>query len=194
VLFDAEILTEGKLQVCLMQLAKSAESIVGDEARPGAVAAVENLLLGGGGHHGPALAEMAPGPDPVLVIAPEFAFGSVDWTAIDSAVRHSARPIILIAGFGATQGQVLLDWRAAVGPDVVTRRHFAWDQAGAAAIGAVRPVNGGWCWVHVPGDGTHCVVFLKTVAEQNFEAVELPALQFGQTITHLRFSDVDLFR
>lgn len=193
VAFDATILTEGKLQVCLMQLESSVESVAGDHARPGAVAVVENLLVGGGGHGGPALAEMAPGPEPILVVTPEFAFGSDDWGAIDSAVRHSTRPIILIAGFGATPGQVLLDWHNAVGPDVVTGRHLGWDQAGPSAIGVVRPVNGGWCWVHVPGEGTHCVVFLKTLAEQNVEAVALPALQFGQTITHLRFNDVDLF-
>ncbi|TIS15851.1 MAG: hypothetical protein E5X09_01385 [Mesorhizobium sp.] len=46
--------------------------------------------------------------------------------------------------------------------------------------------------MHVPGE-THCIAYLKTVAEQNVEAVVLPDLQFGRWITHLRFNDVDLF-
>lgn len=187
------LLTEGKVQLCLMQMAPAVGSIADDLSRPGAVSAIENLLVGGHGHAGPALSEMAPGPQPVLIIAPEFSFGSGDWVAIDNAVRQSTRPIVLIAGFGATPGKVLLDWRSATGTEVATGRHFSWDQDGENGISGVRPVNGGWCWIHRPGDSTHCIVFLKTVAEQNREAVVLPTLQFGQTITHLRFDDVDLF-
>ncbi len=175
-----------------MQLAPNVGAIAEDLARPNAVLATQNLLAGGGDHSAPALAEMAPGQEAVLVVAPEFAFGSTDWTAIDAAVRQSSRPLVFIAGFGATIGQALIDWRDATGPEVVTRRHFAWNQV-TDAIGGVRPVNGGWCWVHHPKIGTHCLVFLKTIPEQSVEAVELPALQFGHTVTHLRFADVDLF-
>lgn len=193
VVLKGTLLTEGKVQLCLMQTAPEIGSIATDQSRPAAVSAIQNLLVGGEGHAGAALSEMAPGPQPVLVLAPEFAFGSVDWTAIDAAVRESPRAIVLVAGFGATPGQVLLDWRSETGAEVITGRHFSWDQSGENGIGAVRPVNGGWCWIHQPGEHTHCIAFLKTVAEQNVEAVVLPTLQFGHTITHLRFDDVDLF-
>lgn len=190
--FDASLLVEGKLLVCLMQMLPTVPNIAMDQGRPGAVAVIQQLLTGGEAHGGAILSEMAPGGDPVLIIAPEFAFGSGDWGALDAAIRQSARPLVVIAGFGATPGHVLLDWKAAVLDGVATRRHFAWDQQ-VKAIGGVRPVNGGWCWVHQPVHGTDCVVYLKSVAEQNVEAVALADLQFGSGVTHLRFNDVDLF-
>ena len=189
--FDATILAGGGLQLCLLQLAPNLESIGTDAGRPAAVRAVEDLLIGGGAHHRPALAEMAPGAEAVLVVAPEFAFGSSDWSSIDAAVRQAGRPLVLLGGFGVTPGQNLLDWRAAAQAGG-TGRHFAWDEA-AAPLSTVRPVNGGWCWVHDPNGDTHCIVFLKIIAEQNVEAVQLPALQYGRRGTYLRFNDLDLF-
>lgn len=191
--FNTALLTGGKLQVCLMQIGPALAAIAGDQSRPSAVLAVQHLLAGGGGHSAPALSEMVPGAGAVLVVTPEFAFGSGDWAAVDAAVRQSPRPLVVLAGFGATPGQALLDWQAVVAEGGATVRHFAWNQAAQGGISAVRRVNGGWCWVHDPAEGTHCVAFLKTVAEQNVEAVQLPDLQFGNTVTHLRFNDVDLF-
>ncbi|RWP00154.1 ABC-three component system protein [Mesorhizobium sp.] len=189
---DLDITVEAKLHVCLAQLPKPPQdAIAGDASRPVAVTSATQLLTGGGGHAGPALSEMAPGNETVLVVFPEFAFGSVDWEALDAAIRASARPLIVLAGFGATAGGWLIDWAGLATGDGQTRRRLAWDQAGDG-IGDIRRVNGGWCWVHVPGE-THCIAYLKTVAEQNVEAVVLPDLQFGRWITHLRFNDVDLF-
>jgi hypothetical protein len=190
--FDAGLLVEGKLLVCLMQMQPTVPNIADDQSRPGAVAAVQQLLMGGGAHGGAILSEMAPGGDPVLVVAPEFAFGSGDWDSLDEAIRQSTRPLVVITGFGATPGHVVLDWKAAALDGMGTQRHLAWDQQ-TKPIGGVRPVNGGWCWVHQPGQGTDCVVYLKSVAEQNVEAVALADLQFGSGVTHLRFNDVDLF-
>ncbi len=189
---DLDITVESKLHVCLAQLPKPPQdAILDDASRPLAVAAAAHLLTGGGGHAGPALSEMAPGNETVLVVFPEYAFGSVDWEAIDAAIRASARPLIVLAGFGATPGGWLIDWAGVATGDGQTRRRLAWRQAGDG-IGGIRRVNGGWCWVHVPGE-THCIVYLKTVAEQSGEAVVLPDLQFGRWITHLCFKDVDLF-
>lgn len=192
---DLNLTVESKLPVCLVQLPKPPiGSIEADASRPAAVAAGVQLLAGGGAHAGAALSEMVPGDDAVLVVFPEFTFGSPDWDALDAAIRQSARPLIVIAGFGATVGNWIVDWAAAATGEEATCRHLAWNQTGAAAngISSVRRVNGGWCWVHVPGE-THCIAYLKTVAEQNVEAVLLPDLQFGRWITHLRFNDIDLF-
>ncbi|PKM05958.1 MAG: hypothetical protein CVV14_14420 [Gammaproteobacteria bacterium HGW-Gammaproteobacteria-4] len=183
---------EGKLHVCLMQLGAANDAIATDQGRPAAVAAVRHLLVGGDGHSAAVLSEMLPGAQPVLIVLPEFAFGSSDWEMLDTLIRQANRPVVLVAGFGATNGQILLDWRAARVAEGETRRHFAWDQT-ACAIGGVRPVNGGWCWIHVPREGTHCLIYLKNIAEQNVEAVALADLQFGHAITHLSFNDVDLF-
>ncbi|MCY1669589.1 hypothetical protein OVA07_01000 [Novosphingobium sp. SL115] len=195
ILIDLNLTVESKLHVCLAQLAKPpVGSIETDASRPAAVAAAVQLLAGGGAHAGAALGEMAPGNEAVLVVFPEFAFGSPDWDALDAAIRQSARPLIVIAGFGATTGKWVVDWAEAATGEGATNRLLGWDQTGAVAngISGVRRVNGGWCWVHVPGE-THCIAYLKTVAEQNVEAVLLPDLQFGRWITHLRFNDIDLF-
>ena len=191
VTFEVGVMAGGGLQLCLLQLAPALASIATDASRPAAVRAVQDLLIGGGPHPRPALSELIPGNEPVLVVAPEFAFGSGDWAAIDAAVRQTNRPLVLIAGFGVTLGQAILDWRdqAEVGG---TGRHFAWDEA-TDGLATVRPVNGGWCWVRDAAGDTHCLVFLKMVAEQNVEAVQLPALQYGRRATYVRFADLDLF-
>lgn len=195
ILIDLNVTVESKLNVCLAQLPKPLYgSIETDISRPAAVDAAVQLLAGGGAHANAALSEMAPGNEAVLIVFPEFAFGSPDWDALDEAIRQSARPLIVIAGFGATAGKWIVDWAAAEIGDEATRRRLAWNQTGAGAngISSLRRVNGGWCWVHVPGE-THCITYLKTIAEQNVEAVLLPDLQFGRWITHLRFNDIDLF-
>ena len=192
---DLNLTVESKLHVCLAQLPKPPiDAIVTDRSRPAAVAAAVQLLAGGGQHDAAALSEMAPGNQAVLVVFPEFSFGSEDWEALDVAIRQSARPLIVIGGFGATVGQWIIDWAREETDGHDTHRRLAWDQTGPAAdgISSVRRVNGGWCWVHVPGE-THCIAYLKTIAEQNVEAVLLPDLQFGRSITHLRFNDIDLF-
>ncbi len=192
---DLNLTVESKLHLCLAQLPKPpVDSISTDSSRPAAVAAATQLLAGGGGHAGAALSEMAPGNEAVLVVFPEFAFGSTDWEALDTAIRGSPRPLVVIAGFGATAGNWILDWAESATGNDQTRRRLAWNQAGEPenGISGIRRVNGGWCWVHVPGE-THCITYLKTIAEQNVEAVLLSDLQFGRWITHLRFNDVDLF-
>jgi hypothetical protein len=192
VAIDTPITLEGKLHVCLIQIAPEIGAIATDQGRPAAVLTIRHLLVGGDGHAAAALSEMVPGAQPVLIVLPEYAFGSEDWPALDALVRQANRPLVVVTGFGATSGQVLLDWSATTVLEGETARHLAWDQV-ADGIGGVRPVNGGWCWIHDPSQGTDCVAYLKNVAEQNFEAVVLADLQFGRTITHLRFNDVDLF-
>jgi hypothetical protein len=189
---DAAITVGGKLQVCLVQLAPGIEAIAADAGRPIAVAAITHLLVGGGGHAAPALSELNTGLDPLLIVLPEYAFGSSDWSEVDEAIRSSNRTLVVVAGFGATEGKKVLDWAAVEAGAGDTVRQLTWDQA-SNGIGNARPVNGGWCWIHRPGVSTHCLVHLKGSAEQNHEAVEIADLQFGPDVTHVQFTDLDLF-
>lgn len=188
---NSSLLSAGKLPICLFQLPSTVPAIDGDHGRPLAVNALRDLLVGGPGHPDPALQHMLPGAEPVVIVAPEYAFGSGDWSAVDAIVRAVSRPIVLLAGFGATPGQVILDWHHASGP-CGTSRHLAWREADGSISGP-RRVNGGWCWIHNPGETTHCIAHLKNVLEQAVEAVQLPDLQGGRTIVQLGFADVDLF-
>jgi hypothetical protein len=184
------LLTNGELSVCLLQLPKAVEEALTDSTRPVAVNALRDLLNGGPNHPVPALQQLMPGGGPVLVVAPEYALASGDWQVVDTIVRESNRKVVLLTGFGATAGQAILDWSAA---DVAegTQRHLAWRQDQNPISGAMR-VNGGWCWIHEPGDATHCIVYIKNVLQQAFEAVNIPDLQTGVTILHLRFNDLDV--
>jgi len=185
------ILALGKLELCFVQLDKpSSEAIAGDESRANAVAVIRDLLVGNEALPTPALRDMNPGNIMAVMLLPELALGSPDWDDVDALVRAVDRPFILIAGFGFSTGKTILDWEAAQ-MDEGTVRHFGW-QDGDDPSG-VMLVNGAWCWVHFPGEQTHCVVTLKNSQEQSVEAVEFAHVQQGKTILHLKFDDVDLF-
>jgi hypothetical protein len=184
------LLTNGELNVCLLQLPKAIDEALLDETRPVAVNALRDLLIGGPNHPVPALQQLMPGGGPVVVVAPEYALGSGDWQAIDAIVRESKRPLLLLTGFGATIGQTILDWSVDDAGDG-TQRHLAWRQDQNPISGPMR-VNGGWCWIHEPGGTTQCLVYIKNVLQQADEAVQLPDLQTGATLLHLRFNDVDV--
>lgn len=188
---DATLLSAGQLNLCLLQLPSSQEAVAGDASRPSAISVLRDLLAGNTAHAQPALPQLVPGGAPVLIVAPEYAFGSPDWQAIDEVVRGSARPLILLAGFGATSAQIVLDWVAAAAADG-TQRHLSWNQQANPISSAMR-INGGWCWIHEPGGDTHCILYLKNVLQQAVEAVQLPDLQTGEIILHLSCSDLDLF-
>lgn len=189
---DMSLLHQGKLDICLVQTALDTAPIAGDQSRASSIPPLRHLLVGGDGHNRPALTEMLPGGHMVLMVAPEFAFGSADWDALDALVRGAGRPVILFTGFGATPGQALFDWSALPHEEGQTHRHLGWDDA-AKGMSGVRLVNAGWCWIHQPGERTDCFVLLKTHAEQNAEAVALSTIQYGSTVTHLLFNDVDIF-
>lgn len=185
------LLTAGKLNICLLQLPNDKAAILADSSRPTAIAALRDLLAGAPGQAVGALPDMVPGGAPVLIVLPEYALGSCDWATVDAFVRHSARPLILISGFGAAQGKTILNWAAAA-VDGETRRHLSWRQETNPISGPMR-VNGGWCWIHEPGGPTHCIVYLKNFLEQAHEAVLLDDLQQGEIILHLSFTDADAF-
>ena len=181
----------GHLNLCLLQLPPSIEAIATDASRPLALNALRDLLAGGPAHATPALQQMVPGAGPVLIVAPEYAFGFPDWAAINALVRCAKRPLVLLAGFGATPAQTVLDWQAA-GDAGGKERLLSWRQDVNPISPAMR-VNGGWCWIHDPASTTQCLIYLKNVLQQAVEAIQLPDLQVGEVILHLHFADLDLF-
>ncbi|WP_134727159.1 ABC-three component system protein [Paracoccus luteus] len=189
---DTTILTAaGQLNLCLLQLPSSQAAVEGDASRPMAVKALRDLIVGGPAHPQPVLRQLIPSGEPVLIVAPEYAFGSPDWPAVDDLVRGANRPLVLLAGFGATRAQAVLDWQAAAVPSG-TVRHLSWRED-TNPVSPVMRINGGWCWIHDPGGTTHCIVYLKNFLQQGIEAVQLPDLQQGEIILHLRYDDLDLF-
>ena len=187
VYFDYSILDNQKLDICLIQAPPPNFDLVKtDKSRPLSVKVVQDLLTGVAEHHQPILTEILPRTKMSLVLMPEFAFAHEDWEELDAAVRGSSNPIILIAGFGATVGDTLRKWKENNGDTI---RHWAWD----APISNIKLVNGAWCWVHQPGHRTDCIVWMKNVAEQRFEAVKLQNMQFGREVLHLKFNDVSIF-
>lgn len=179
------------LNLCLLQLPASIDEALSDLARPTAASVLRDLLEARLSARGSALSSISPGSDPVLVIAPEWALGSPDWAPIDALVRASNRPLILLAGFGLTPGETVLQWYETPSKDG-TIRHLAWDPT-QNHISPEQRVNGGWCWIHEPDGQTHCITYLKNALQQNFEAIELDDVQAHDTLLHLRFNDLDLF-
>lgn len=185
--FEFSILENKKLDLCLLQTPPPDFQLVkGDGSRSSSVRVVQELFCGGGEHAQPILNEVLPRTNMSLVLMPEYAFGHADWDDLDSAVRSSQSPVILIAGFGATKGEALRRWKDSPGE---TSRHWAWD----GEISNVKLVNGGWCWVHQPGIRTDCIVWMKNVAEQRNEAVAFQNMQFGREVVHLKFNDLSVF-
>jgi hypothetical protein len=181
-------LAGGRLNLCVVQLAQSSlAQISGDQKRPEACIALRHVLDGGDGHANPLIKDIAPGASPVIILTPEYAFGHEDWQELDELVRAQQRPILLIAGFGATKAAAVHAW-ATEGGD--TKRQLSWNPA---QLSPMRPVNGGWCWLHGFGVDTTCVAFLKNHMEQGTEQVALGVIQSGTHLLRLSFGDLDVF-
>ena len=187
---DLNLLSAGNLDICLLQLPRSHDEIFADSSRPVALNALRDLLDPAAQPGGAALQQMVPGNGPVLIVLPEYALGSGDWSTVDALVRGIHRPLVFLSGFGATAGSTLIDWEG--GHDNGTACHLAWDQTANPISPAMR-VNGGWCWLHTPETSTCCVAYVKNVLEQAVEAVELPDLQVRSGVLHVSFGDLDLF-
>lgn len=183
------LLSGGQLPVCMVQLLPvSAEAIEQDSSRTHALGLLRELLLRESeADPTPALDEMIPERPASLIVLPEYALGSSDWNAVDEMVRSSARPLVLIAGFGKTNGNWLKAW-AADDPD---NRFLAW-QEDEKPIAKNNRYNGGWCWLHEPNKSTTCILFLKNFLEQGREAAD-PTMRAGLSITCCRFEDLVLF-
>jgi len=190
---QADLLVGGKANLCLLQTSPvGLETIRNDRSRPESVAALCDLLVGTPGRHAaPVLGELIAGHQPAVVLVPECALGSGDWTAVDAFVRGAQQPVLLIAGFGAAKGEWLLRWALGEEAPSPTARRLSWNQQ-TEPIAASRAVNGGSCWIHGFGNPTMCIAFIKNYLEQSTEAVALASLNKGTSILHLQFRDVDV--
>ncbi len=185
--FDFSVLNSNKIDLCLVQTSMPDWQQVRDDlSRPESVNVFKELLVGGDSHPQAVLIEMIPRSEATVIVSPEFAFGFADWAELDGFIRSSKTKLIVVAGFGAALGSRLVDWKSQSGDTVC---HFGWN----ANISYTKSVNGAWCWIHQPGVRTDCVAIMKNIAEQSTEAVELPNMQYGTEVLHLRFNDLDLF-
>jgi len=189
---DMPLLSGGRLAVCIAQIEPvSVEVVAADGTRPATVTALRDLIAGRA-DRAPSIDMAIPGLLPALVLAPEYALGSPDWANVDTFVRSSSRPLVLIAGFGMTAGAWIVNWANGIEAASPTKRVLGWDQE-TSPITPDRATNGGWCWLHRPGTEPVCVAFVKNFLEQAHEAAQFPRLQYGTTIVRLRFVDLDLF-
>ncbi len=181
---DLKVLKNGcRLPLCLVQPDPPTEkAIAGDQSRKSPVETIRDLLATSAGK--PATLHDLSGPV-AFVLLPELTFGSEDWQEIDALVRGWNRNLVLIAGFGATRGQWLLDWIRERGE---TTRKLAIN--GESDIAPSDTYNGGWCWIHRASSQTTCAAFLKnflTAAERGI------VTGMGETSLMIRFSDLLVF-
>lgn len=181
---DLKVLKNGcRLPLCLVQPAPpTKEAIADDQSRKGPVETIRNLLAASVGK--PATLRDLSGPVP-FVLLPELTFGSEDWQEIDALIRGWSGNLVLIAGFGTTRGQWLLDWAGERGE---TTRTLAINDENE--IVGPETYNGGWCWIHRASSQTTCVAFLKnflTGADRDI------VTGMGATSLVIRFSDLLLF-
>lgn len=171
---------------CLVQIqSRTIEGIRDDSANPEALQLLRSLLLEENGQASK-LAENAQPNQTSLVLFPEYAFGSSQWTEMDTLVRGFSRDLILIATFGASPMACIAQIEAAAGR-VGTLIDKGWE----IALNGRRPLNFGAVWVK-NGDRQTCVLFGKRYAQQGLEATDLQILEFP-TSTAIEFEDIVLF-
>lgn len=182
------LLERREVQLCLVQANPVEIGVIErDGPRPSVVAALTQLFARLPPGNGTGLDHLLPGRLPTLVVAPEYALGSQDWEAVDAAVRSCPRTLILVAGFGIASGGGIEAWL-----DGGDGRHAAWDREAVGPLGSDNRYGAGWCWVHRPGEGTACIVFLKTFLEQAHER-QMVRMRRGMSVLRLRLADLDLF-
>lgn len=172
------------LACCVVQLRPAPlDRIRADDSRPRAVETVRHLLAEG------ALARLSPGSAPAAVILPELAFGSGDLPGLDALVRGHERPLLLLAGFGFTSGHHLVErvGTSASGIEVRPGWPSPWQPLPDARY------NGGWLWVHRPGEPTRRFVFLKNFLQQRDEARASFRILEGEHVLRVDFDDFTLF-
>jgi len=188
---DLKCLTGGGLWVSVIQDSPvNVDAIKSDSDRPKLVSSIRELLQGEGGSGTPGkLDDEITGQECSLLVAPEYSFGSSDWTVIDKLVRQRASSLILIAGFGATPGAWLESWCQE--GDCTTERIQGWSDSFKPS--SQKRYNGGWCWVHSGNGHTRCIVFLKNHLEQRDELDVVEDIDSGREIVRVELDDLILF-
>jgi hypothetical protein len=174
-------LTNGHLETCILKLhPPTSEQWSVDKSRIENISIVSQLLQPVKVTLQSPLAQEFPNK-PVLVLAPELAFGSPDFESLDSLVKQYSQDLILICGFGFTSGGTVIALAAKN------------DVAGAWTVppNANKKYNGGWVWVKNDGK-IRCYIFLKNYLEQNDE-ITVENITTGDCILRLDGKDVVIF-
>jgi len=161
------------------------QAIFNDQSRTDSVALVKAVL--GKTPHDQELLALKSANKPALLVVPEYAFGSGDFTELDAAVKEQSIPLILMAGFGATRGETLRTM-------IETRGLQCGWREGLANVDDDAIYNGGWCWVHDPrqaDERDRCYVFLKNWPEQRHERTGFPNFRSGNSVLQIAAADCD---
>ena len=178
---DENWLTNGQLDVCFLKLqTPPLPTMIGNESRPINLEILRKTLTQqeGGAR---SLLEQEVNTNSAILLAPELAFGSVDFDAIDELVGQASNCLILVAGFGFSDGQLLID------QDSLAHVTGIW----SAPPIANKNYNGAWVWVK-SSESIHCYICLKNYPEQQRE-IAVPNLVFGNEILRLEFNDLVVF-
>jgi hypothetical protein len=174
-------LFNGHLEVCLLKLAAPSDNqLKNDESRPENLAMLTSLLQANSAAEKSLLEQENPGK-PVIILAPELAFGSSDFVDINSLVKQCSQNLIFICGFGFTAGAVL--------SDLVSKENVEgiWNNL----PNSQKKYNGGWVWVKEE-ENVRCYVSLKNFLEQGVE-LSVPNLDQGDQILRLEGKDIIVF-
>lgn len=170
----------GELPVCLAQPELvGSPTIEHDEQRPKSVELAAMIFASEARR--PWLARWFGDGVSGLLVFPEYAFGSDDFTAMNAMISAFPQPLIALAGFGAVKGDKL---RALLAHCAAT-----WP-GGADEIDPQCSYNAGWCWVHLGPGTTVCHIFLKNYFEQQVEIALLRAPTLGNHILKVATRDV----
>lgn len=165
-----------ELQVCLVQPdAVKKKAILNDAPRP------QSLALAGaifGKEDGEAPLARWFGQQPGVVLFPEYAFGSRDFSALNDLIKGFPGRLIVCAGFGIVRGNSLRELLNSCKP--------TWHK-GASAIEPLGNYNAGWCWIHEGENRTRCFIFLKNFLDQK---LEVPLVTPGNSIFRLDAKDL----
>lgn len=174
-------LTNGHLEVCLLKLATPTESEwKNDENRLENLAIVTKLLQADTAPQKSILEQEMPAK-PVIVVAPELAFGSPDYAQIDTLINQYPHNLIFICGFGFTEGAILTDLA---------------NKDNVEGVWQIPPItqkkyNCGWVWIKETSN-IQCYIFLKNFEEQTHE-ISIPNLEQGDQILRLEGDDLIVF-
>lgn len=177
--------SSGELYVCAVQPPEPDQStILKDDSRPQALEIAE-ALLGTGSSAKPRVSRWSQS-DPALVVFPELAFGTGDFAELDGLIAKLPSPALVLAGFGFCSGDRL---------GKLLEEHSELETAwpGRAVFDPDGTYNGGWCWLHRPGEQARRIVFLKNWAEQGVEIAKVDRWTPGSHILRLNTDDLTVF-
>lgn len=173
-------LINGHLETCILKLQLPTEDeYSNDKSRLENIAIIKRLLDSDCIDGGILKSEVA--ERPALVLAPELAFGSPDFDALDALIKKYEKNIIFICGFGFSAGLDLID--ISNKPNV----EGIWN----ATPQNKKKYNGGWVWIKNE-KSVQCYIFIKNYFEQTGE-ITVPNLKEGDSILRLEAEDIVIF-